>query len=118
MADDTATSEQKIKVTDDEADAFKAMMACRLACDEVVRSIVREWESVQMSESELWKRIALKYKLDLRTTTYHFDKYEQCVVGLPMEHDLTHRFRKAKRYVDDILKMHEDGKINLDTQLK
>ena len=95
---------EKIDVTQDEADAFKAMMACRAACEEVVHSVIREWEIVHMAEGELWSRMVKKYGLDTRHYIYTFDKHEKALVRKDKESDFLRQHRAANRYVDDIMK--------------
>ena len=107
MSEDTTESTElpeTIELTQDEADAFKALMACRAACDEVVHSVIREWEIVHMAEGELWSRMVKKYGLDTRRYAYTFDKHEKALVRKDKESDFLRQHRAANRYVDDILK--------------
>lgn len=108
MSEEKKTEEtetpEKIAVTRDEADAFKAMMACRAACEEVVHSVIREWEVVHMAEGELWSRMVKKYGLRQNRYSYVFDKYESALIRKDKEADFLRQHRAANKYVDDIMR--------------
>lgn len=69
----TDFTETEIFLTEEERAAFRRTMACRAACEELIKRVVKEWEDSSISSNVIWSLIKEKYNLDFS----EFD-YEAC----------------------------------------
>ena len=93
-----------IKITPEESAAFTAIMACKAACDAVVQSAIREWETVYIAERELWNRLMGKYRMDIGVHNYVLSSDNTEIRIEDKAHTIQRQARRAKRYVDEILR--------------
>jgi hypothetical protein len=59
-----------IILTEEERAAFRRQIACKSACEELIKRVVKEWEDASMVDSVLWRLVEEKYNLNFENFDY------------------------------------------------
>lgn len=60
----------KIKITEEEQNLLDDISACDVACERIVKKIVREFELSEIQKNTFWRALAKKHKLDTANKEY------------------------------------------------